>query len=84
MRGKNNYVMRRLNKPNRITLPNDQTFIATYKRVPRSELPANITNRQRSTQRIVPRGRRRRRGKQGGCGLFDFVLKKNQTVRALG
>ena len=62
--------MRRLNTPNRI---NDQTFIATYKRVPRSELPANITNRRRSTQRIVPRCRRRRRGKQGGCGLFDFV-----------
>ena len=87
IRRKNNYVMRRLNTPKRVTLPNSQTFIARYKRVPRSEMSANVTIRQRYTQRAVPRGRRRRRrGRQGGHGLFDFVKKviRNPTVRALG
>ena len=43
--------------------------------------------RPRYTQREAPRGRRRRRGgRQGGHGLFDFVKKviRNPTVRALG
>ena len=84
---KNNYVMRRLNTPKRVTLPNGRIFIARYKRVPRSQLPANVTIRRRYTQRAAPRGRRRRRrGRQGGRGLFDFVKKviRNPTVRALG
>ena len=79
--------MRRLNTPKRVTLPNSQTFIARYKRVPRSEMPANVTIRRRYTQRAVARDRRRRRrGRQGGHGLFDFVKKviRNPTVRALG
>ena len=84
---KNNYVMRRLNTPIRVTLSNGRTFIARYKRVSRSELTANITIRRKYTQRAVPRGRRRRRrGRQAGHGLFDFVKKviRNPTVRALG
>ena len=87
MSRKNNYIMRRLNTPKRVTLPNGRTFIARCKRVPRSELPANFTIGRRYTQRAAPRGRRkRRRGRQGGCGLFDFVKRviRNPTVRALG
>ena len=71
---KNNYVMRRLNTPKSVTLPNGRTFIARYKRVPRSALLANGTISRRCTQSAAPGGRRkRRRGKQGGRGLFDFV-----------
>ena len=34
--------MRKLTTPKRVTLCNGKTFLARYKRVPRSELPANI------------------------------------------
>ena len=40
---KNNYIMRKLAIPKTVTLPNGRPFLARYKRVPRSELPANIT-----------------------------------------
>ena len=84
MRRKDNYVMRKLNTPKRVTLPNGRTFLARYKRIPRSELPPHITIRQRYRQRAAPRGKRRRG--QRGRGIFDFVkkVKKNPTVRALG
>ena len=39
MRRKNNYVMRRLDTPKKVTLPN---FYAKYQRVPRSQLPLNV------------------------------------------
>ena len=39
---KNKYVMHRLDVPKRVSLPNGRTFVARYKRVPRSELPSNI------------------------------------------
>ena len=83
MKLKDNYVMRKLNTPKRVTLPNGRTFLERYKRVLRSELPPHITIRQRYRQRAVPRGRRRG---QRGRGIFDFVKKviKNPTLRALG
>ena len=83
MRQKDNYVMRKLNTPKRVTLPNGRTFLARYKRVPRSELPPHITIRRRYRQRAAPRGRRRG---QRGRGIFDFVKKvmKNPMVRGLG
>ena len=34
--------MRKLDMPKRVTLPNDGTFLARYKRVERSELLPNI------------------------------------------
>ena len=75
--------MRKLNTPKRVTLPNGRTFLARYKRVPRSELPPHITIRRRYRQRAAPRGRRRG---QRGRGIFDFVKKvmKNPMVRGLG
>ena len=82
MRQKDNYVMRKLNTPKRVTLPNGRTFLARYKRVPRSELPPHITIRRRYRQSA----RGRRRGGQRDLGIFDFVKKviKNPMVRALG
>ena len=41
MRRKNDYVMRRLDTPKKVTLPNSRTFYAKYQRVPRSQLPPN-------------------------------------------
>ena len=55
--------MRRLNTPKRVTLPNGRTFVACYKRVPRSELPAHIRLGRTYRGRLarVPR----RRGQRG-------------------
>ena len=66
--------MVKLNVPKRVTLPNDRTFVARYKRIKRSELPTNIVMRKTYTQRAAPRGRRRRRAEQEK-GIFDFVKK---------
>ena len=77
----------KLNTSQRVILPNGRTFIGQYERVSRDQLPANVTIRQRYTQRDAPKNkRRRRRGWQRGCGLLDFVKKviKNPAVKALG
>ena len=52
--------MVKLNAPKRVTLPNDRTFVARYKRIRRVELPPNIVMRRTYTQRAASRGRRRR------------------------
>ena len=66
--------MVKLNPLKRVTLPNDRTFVAHYKRIRRGELPPNIVMRRTYTQRAAPRGRRRR-ARQQGQGVFDFVKK---------
>ena len=50
--------MMKLNVPKRVTLPNGRTFVASYKRIPRGELPPDIVMRRTYTQRAAPRGRR--------------------------
>ena len=74
--------MMKLNVPKRVSLPNGRTFVARYKRIPRSELPPNIVMRRTYTQRAAPRGRRRR---QRGRGIFDFVKKvlRNPLLRSI-
>ena len=81
---KKKYAMVKLNVPKRVTLPNGRTFVAQYKRIKRSELPPNIVMRRTYTQRAVPRGRRRRR-RQQGQGIFDFVKKvaRNPLVKSI-
>ena len=71
--------MCRLDTTNRVTLPNDRTFFATYKRVARSQLLANVVLARTFKQRLAPKGRRRQRDR----GLFSFVkkLEKIPTVR---
>ena len=85
MRRKNNYVMRKLDTPKRITLPNGRNFYGEYKRVKRSELRPNIILRRNYWQRAAPRGRRRRRVAQQGRGTFSTLKKitKNPIVRKL-
>ena len=70
--------MMKLNVPKRVTLPNDRTFVARYKRIPRDQLPPNIVMRRTYTQTAAPRGRRRR---QRGRRIFDFV--KKSTAKSL-
>ena len=48
--------MMKLATPKRVTLPNGRTFLASYKRVKRTELPSNIIMRRNYTQRAPPRG----------------------------
>ena len=75
--------MVKLNVPKRVTLPNDRTFVARYKRIRRVELPPNIVMRRTYTQRAASRGRRRRQAQQGQ-EIFDFVKKvtRNLLVRS--
>ena len=84
-------MVRRQN-PKRVTLPNGRTFLARYRRVTRTELPANVHLERPYRQRAAPRGRRRR-VRQGGRGFqnalkkdFNFAKKisKNNTVRNIG
>ena len=79
--------MRKPATPKRVTLPNCRTFLARYKRVPRSELPANVTMARRYRGRVAA-GRRRRppRNKQRGKSFFDILKKlaKNPLLKKLG
>ena len=65
MRRKNNYVMRRLDTPKKVTLPNGRTFCAKYQRVPRSQLPPNVIMKRWYKARATPKGRRRRPIRKG-------------------
>ena len=86
---KKNYVMKKLDVPKRVTLPNGRTFTARFRRATRAELPNNITMRRTYRNnfargaRRVPTGRRRRRPAQSGRGLFSFMKKvvKNPILR---
>ena len=76
--------MVKLNVPKRVTLPNGGTFVARYKGIPRGELLPNIVMRRTYTQRVAPRGKRRRRAQQGQ-GIFDFVktVARNPLVKSI-
>ena len=58
MRRKKNYAMRKLATPKRVTLRNGRTFVASHKRIKRSELPPNIAMRRTYRDRTAA-GRRR-------------------------
>ena len=79
MRRKNNCAMRKLHTPKRVTLPNDRTFVAKYKNVPRFELPANVTMARRYRGRLAA-GRKRRQPRKGQRrnGVFLIIWKKNR------
>ena len=69
MRRKDNYVMMGRATPKRVTLPDGRTFVARYKRVPRSRLPPHIKIRRR--YRGAP-------ARQRGTG--DNVCHKNIVI----
>ena len=86
---KKNYVMKKLDIPKRVTLPNGRTFTARFRRATRDELPNNITMRRTYRNNFAkgarrrPTGRRRGRRGQAGRGLFSFMKKvaKNPILR---
>ena len=80
MRRRNNYAMRKLDSPKRVTLPNGRVFYSKYKRVKSSELPPNIILRRNYRQRAASRGRRRRVTQQGR-GIFS-TLKKSPKIES--
>ena len=83
MKIKKSYVIRKLNTPKRVTLPDGRTFLAPYERVPRSVLPSNKITRRTYVQRAAPRGRIRRT--QGGEGIFSVTEKiaRNPTDKKI-
>ena len=45
-------LLRQKATPQRVTLPNGQSFLARYERVSRKNLPSNVTIRRSQTKRI--------------------------------
>ena len=79
--------MRRLDTPKKVTLANGKTFYAKYQRVPRSQLPPNVTMKRICKRRAAPKGRRGRpvRKKQRDKGFLSSFKKiaNNPSVRQL-
>ena len=84
MRRKENYPMRKLDVPKRVTLPNGRTFYARYERIKRQDLPADIQMKRTYKQRAAQRGKRRRRQGQQGQGIVSAAKKiiRNPAFRA--
>ena len=79
--------MRKLATPKRVILPNCSTFLARYKKVARSELPANVIMARIYRGRVAAgRTRKPRRKGQRGSRFFDTSKKiaKNPLVKQLG
>ena len=85
MRRKENYPMRKLAVPKRVTLPNGRTFFARYERIKRQDLPGNIQMRRTYRQRAAPRNRRRRPRAQQGRRIKESAQKvlRNPAFRAI-
>ena len=85
MRRKENYPMRKLDVPKRVTLPNGRTFYARYERIKRQDLPADIQMKRTYKQRTAPRSKRRRRQGQQGQGIVSAAKKiiRNPAFRAI-
>ena len=89
MRRKNNYIMKRLDTPKKVILPNGRTSYAKYQRVPWSQLSPNVIMKRRYRTRAAPKGGRRRRplrkGQRGGGFLRSLKkIAKNPLVRQIG
>ena len=69
----NRIIMIKRQARKRVTLTNDRTFYAKYKRTTRAALPANVHLRRAYKQRSAPLGRRRRAVGQRGRGFKSFV-----------
>ena len=50
MRRKENYPMRKLDVPKRVTLPNGRTFVARYERSKQGDLPADILMKRKQNK----------------------------------
>ena len=82
MRRKRNYIIQKHAKTKRVTLPNGRTFLASYKRVKRSDLPPHLVMRKeyRLLQEVKTMKKR-----TAGTGNFWLYKKssKNPIVRSV-
>ena len=67
-----NILLRQRTAPQRIRLPNGQSFLVRYERVSRQNLPQNITIKR--IRRIGLRNRRKRKARKRGS-LFRELAK---------
>ena len=74
LRHKENYAMRKLAVPKRVTLPNGRSFVARYEKIKRADLPPNIRMRRTYRQRAAPRNRRRRQRDGGIVSVAKKVI----------
>ena len=66
-----NTLLRRPTTPQRILLPNGQSFLARYERVSRRNLPHNVTIKR--TRQIGRKNRRTRKARKGGSVLGELA-----------
>ena len=78
---RNKILSRRKITPQRVTLPNGQSFLVRYKRVSRKNLPSNVTIRRSRT--IGPRRQRKRRTQQG-AGILGSVFNLGKNLLSSG
>ena len=64
-------LLRRRVTPQRVQLPNEQSFLAKYERVSRRNLPRNVTITQ--IKRIGPRNKRTRKAQKVGSMLGQLA-----------
>ena len=77
MRRKNNYVMRRLDTPKKVTFSNGRTFYTKYQRKATSRFRPNVTMKRKYKRRAAPECRGRRPVRKGQKGRsFLSSLKK--------
>ena len=86
---KKNYVMKKLDRPKKVTLSNGRTFVARFKRAKRSKLSDNILMRRTYRNNFAKGARKKRTGgrrgrkKQTGKGIFSSLKKlaRNPILR---
>ena len=86
---KKNYVMKKLDRPKRVTLNDGRTFVARFRRAKRSELPNNILMKRTYRNNFAKGARKKRTGgkrgrkRQTGKGVLSFLKKvvKNPIIR---
>ena len=86
---KKNYVMKKLDRPKKVTISNGRTFVARFKRAKRSELSDNILMRRTYRNNFAKGARKKRTGggrgrkKQTGKGIFSSLKKlaRNPILR---
>ena len=82
LRRKENYAMRKLAVPKRVTLPNGRSFVARYERIKRGDLPPNIRMPRTYRQRGAPRNTHRRQRGRGIVSVAEKVI-SNPAFRAV-
>ena len=72
--------MVRLARPKHVTLPNGRSFKACFRRATRDELPRNVNFPQKYTQRVAPKGKRRRQRGRGFKSMLGKAFRLPKKV----